>query len=228
MGSFQSCCPAESLRCSAAPGKYQHPNKKKKPCHQLSRFLWKLGIPSNWYWLKSVLTFPKVPPSGICNTIPATRSLRTGRHKPVVIFPTDMIQKWSLSTSQGCSISKAFSFLKNKNQGIPNPKSDPFPRCSNKGHFPRDLICRQENDVTTCVQMPRARRPRGKTVFRDKGNDANGHINLFSITTYNCALGCIHLPRQQADQLSLFVSWFFKVTTMILPGFKHFVLQGGA
>ena len=78
--------------------------------------------------------------------IPATRSLRTGSHNPTVVFPTDMIQKWSLGTSQGCSISEAFFFFfLNKNQGIPNPKSDTFPRYSNKGHFPRDLICRREN-----------------------------------------------------------------------------------
>lgn len=140
MGSFPSCCPAESLRCSAAPGKCQHPDKKKTR-HRLSRFLWKLSIPSNWHWLKKILTFPEVQPTGIRNTCYTVAENR--QTQPMVIFPTDMMRKWSLGTSQGCSISKAFK--KKKNQGIPNPKLDTFPRLSNKGHFPRDLICRREN-----------------------------------------------------------------------------------
>ena len=58
----------------------------------------------------------------------------------MVIFPTDKIQKWSLSTSQGCSISKGFFLTR-----IKAWETEPFLRHSNQGHFPRDLKCGQEN-----------------------------------------------------------------------------------
>lgn len=118
-----------------------------------------------------------------------------------------------------------FFFFLNKNQGIPNPKSDTFPRHSNKGHFPRDLICRQENPHV-CGRPGQDGHMGGRLQGQRKG--CQWTHKPFSTTTYNCALGCTHLSRQQTDQLSLFVSLFFKVTKMILPRFKYFVLQGNA